>query len=434
MSTEQDPLNNYIRFLVEQRDRRNQELNPEEMQRIALEMGLSEHDLKQAEQIAHDHHVRAQNFMRHQRYQDAADELKQAAPLLSRDVALHLDLANCYLGLNDPEQAEHWARYCLQLDPSSQEAVALLNQIDHHQGRGQVPAKKKARTGLFVALGTIGCLVPLIGIIGFVAFQNSTVPPPPTPTPTTTTTPNKSTQPTPATAATVDDRFRDIPLTLSGTEHLVLERPHSRLSNYDRSFYRMNALLRNTSEQDFVEIRARLHLRNQDGTDLVIKDLTPFRKSSGAYVEPGEAIAVSFTTHAKKEVTAAELILTVADQQPHSQLYESKPIEFQWAVQKPDLVKLEISERRRTVRELYNKRESIRLSLDFTNRSPSPLAVLKFELDIRDADGKLLINRLGHVVSQSHPTLLAGESRAYHLVGVYDGKMADYRVRITEVQ
>lgn len=433
MSHDQDPLNSYIRFLCEQRDRRDQELSREEMQRIALDMGLSEDDLHQAEQIAHDHHVRAQNFMRWQRYQDAVDELKQAAPLLSRDVPLHLDLARCYLGLNDPKQAEHWARYCLQLDPSTQEAVALLNQIDHSQGRGQVAVKKKSRAGLFVALGAMGCLIPLIGIIGIVTFQGNTVQPPPapTPTPTTTSTPRKAgTAP-----VTLDDKHRDIPLTMSGAEHLVLERPHSRLNNYTKSsFYKMTAVLRNTSDQDFVEIRARLYLRNQAGQDLVIKDLTPFRKMNGAYVEPGEAIPVSYTAHAKTEVASAELVIRIADQEPHSQLYQSKPIEFQWAVQKPDLAELAISERRRTMRELFNKRESMRLSLVFTNRSPSPLALVKFELDVFDAEGKLLTNRNGYAVSQAQPTILAGESRAYHMACVYDGKMADYRVRIIEIQ
>ncbi len=432
MSNDQDPLNSYIRFLVEQRDRRNQELSREEMKRIALEMGLSEADLQQAEQIAHDHHVRAQNFMQHQRYQDAVDELKQAAPLLARDVPLHLDLARCYLGLNDAKQAEHWARYCLQLDPSAQDAVALLNQIDHNQGRRQVAAKRKSRTGLFVALGAMGCLIPLIGIIGIVTFQGNSVAPPPTPTPTTTTTPRKT---TPTTTAKIDDKHRDIPLTLSGAEHLVLERPHSRLNNYTKSsFYKMTALLRNTSDQDFVEIRARLYLRNQAGTDLVIKDLTPFRKMNGAYVEPGEAIPVNYTAHAKTDVTDAELVITIADQEPHSQLYQNKPIEFQWAVQKPDLAELAISERRRTLREMFNKRESMRLSLVFTNRSPSPLALVKFELDVFDADGKLLTNRKGYAVSQAQPTILAGESRAYHMACVYDGKMADYRLRIIEIQ
>nr|WP_279382508.1 tetratricopeptide repeat protein [Acanthopleuribacter pedis] len=397
-------------------------------------MGLSEADLQQASQTAREHRERATTFRVHGRHQDALDELKRAAPFLPNDLALHLDMARCYLALGDTKKAEHWARYCLQLDHRCDEAIQLLNRIDTLEQQNDTWDKHSRRSAVSAFFGAMGAVVILVAIILLVVLRagKSEEAPQPTPLPA---------KQAPSQAATTTSlpgftqSHRDIPIKLVGGQNLVLERTRSRLTTFnDQSFYKMATILRNTGTEDFVDIRGYVVLKNEAGVVVKRQGLSPFRKSRGKHMIPDEKIGAGTTIIADESVTQAEWVLEVADSQPHTALHEAEPVQVQWSIKQPSGAKLRVNQRTIGGMDMRQGRQSLQIALDFTNNGSSPYNRLKFEIDILDAEGTLLLSRPGYVITDQTPPLLGGESRAFHGVYVYTGQRAGYNLRIVQLE
>ena len=67
--------------------------------------------------------------------QAAIDEFQQALTLDSRDAAANLNIARCYLTLNDPERSYQFARQAMAIDPTMLAAHRVLGRTLLIEGR-----------------------------------------------------------------------------------------------------------------------------------------------------------------------------------------------------------------------------------------------------------------------------------------------------------
>jgi hypothetical protein len=111
---------------------------PPDLEAVARELGMSDADMAQVEQVAKEHLERGSGYCRHHQWDEAIAELSTAAALRPTDVGtLHL-LAEAYAGrwrggskkLSDRAEAERVAKRCIELKPDYEPPFALLEELD----------------------------------------------------------------------------------------------------------------------------------------------------------------------------------------------------------------------------------------------------------------------------------------------------------------
>ncbi|CAM2063871.1 Tetratricopeptide repeat protein [Sulfidibacter corallicola] len=441
MAAQKDPLEAYISRLIDLRSSHTRELNQEEMRRIALDLGLTEKDLEQAEKTARDHLTRARTYLIHRRYGDAIDELNLAAPLLPESVEVFLDLAQAHAALNHRQEAERYARHCLSLDPSHAGAVEILNQLDGaHPGSamGTVshPRLLAGGLGLFLVLG--GVMLFLLLVPGGQKPAHFPVPgfeSPETSTPHTEQPKDGPAEPAePTETDPAHHGKREIPLNLHGADHLALTQVRSRLSVYsEKAYYKVRGLVRNEDDTDLTQLTGRLELIDKDRLTLKTQSVTLFREMAGTRVHPGEAVPFGHTLEATPDLAEVRLVVEVADREPSARLHKPTPVELTWTTLKPEYAELEVWQRSYSEHP-GSDRETIQLSLDIVNAGKGPFSLLRLDIVFTDAEGSVLNRRSLYAVPSSHPPLQPGEKRAVHTVVSLAGNATGYRVEVVQTK
>ena len=164
-------LSAYMERALALRPQNQDELSPEELREVALELGLTEADLARAEAEGAEHAQRGEGFVRHGRFADAIREYREALILRPG----HLDTMSAlawahrrhWAASGDRESrasAEALARRCLDLDPRHDRSIKLLNELELPPATLSSP-----RTGLLVGLVAAAAL--LVAGMGAVASR-----------------------------------------------------------------------------------------------------------------------------------------------------------------------------------------------------------------------------------------------------------------------
>lgn len=141
----------------------------EELLKIASELGISDEEIKQAQQQSQAHFIRAQGYADLRHWDDAIEELEEALAFNPFNLPmLHL-LINCYLGRwqnkhnnQDIEQIKIRVKQCLEIQPDDQESLNLLAKLD------KVVINWKHQLWGFTAFG----LLCFGTIVGFFVINN----------------------------------------------------------------------------------------------------------------------------------------------------------------------------------------------------------------------------------------------------------------------
>ena len=109
----------------------------EEMQKIALSLGLSQEDLAKVEDVFKGAVLRGQGFMKFQDYESAIKEFEYAAVLKPNNAEVLQSLAYCYTHfavINEDkkiyQKAQETIKNALLIDPSHQQSYAISSELN----------------------------------------------------------------------------------------------------------------------------------------------------------------------------------------------------------------------------------------------------------------------------------------------------------------
>jgi hypothetical protein len=134
MENSENNLNAYIKKVIEiQQQQESQALSNEQLSQIAMNMGLSESDLRKAQEA---YLQRGKGYLQFNNAEDAIREFQQAVILQPHNENALFGLAKAYQQLwqktgkkSFRDQAEDFAQKCLEINPNHQESFRLISAL-----------------------------------------------------------------------------------------------------------------------------------------------------------------------------------------------------------------------------------------------------------------------------------------------------------------
>lgn len=131
-------LQSYIQKVLKlQQEQKQRPLDQSEMQRIAEELGLSEHDLAYIQKKYNDYIARGQGYSRYEDWESAAEEFEQAFELNPSSVDVLYGLANAYKNIwqntrdkDMLQKAKDFVKKALQVDPTHDASFKLAGELN----------------------------------------------------------------------------------------------------------------------------------------------------------------------------------------------------------------------------------------------------------------------------------------------------------------
>ncbi len=433
---------------------RSERLSRDEVRAIALETGLSEEDLEEADRQGRQAMQRGEEFMARKRWSDAIAELEDAVALLpSRSeprVLLGRSYAGRFLATGDKaarRRAEEIARRCLKTEPDNEGAYEVLDLIAAEVPGGVAHGEEGSKisvTGLVVAAvfggaGLLGLLMVVAGVFWLAAEVEEYEP-------------SGATEPF--------DRFAEAEETLQevempevddsrrGTHELDVELQDetdfgldidvrsSTLDVYrDSSFYRLKAMLINDGEYELDELRAKVEFF--DGNEQLIATSSDERilDSHEATLRPGDVHGFGLLIRANPDAERVRLIYDWGDGTPAGTDYSSSsPVDIEMG---PDHSqwKLEVAERSQYWRQTpIGEGGFFRAAFEVTNDGGGPIRLLKVEVEFFDAGGSKIGGSGTYVVASGEPPMLPGETRLFSSISSTSEDYDHYRLSVASMR
>ena len=492
---DQKVLRDYLQRVMELSEKRASTPTEAELKAIAREVGISEADIEAAERSAQDHRLRGQGFLEHERYDDAIDELTEAAVLSPGRLDIKHDLASAYAGRfkkrgqkKDRQQAETLARRHLELDPQHQGSFALLNELDRAASPPSAPIPPAIENGPGGRLGSplghrpdgplgpprLGGLLGqpkrgLVGtavagsmiLVGLVLLRTSEPDssadwpedPPAIAANTVSSAEAAGPEPLNAPARTVnapvsseanapagaEAREVDIPVTLETDLELDFDVRLSRLNNYvtGKSFYTLNAVIENRGDTELEKISVRLDVKDQESQPVKSKNIEWL--SSSAPLLPGDAHAV----HHLFEVTdagmeRATIVVERVDQTPAADDYgTAKPVQVEWPVGQPAGLDIAVGERsqRFSPSAFGDEGEGFfEAILEVENSGSRTIRALKLKCTIIGQDGGSMAEIERFVATSHGADLRADGQRVMRFLKQVQAEPAGYRISVVDIR
>ena len=420
MTTPEQLMRQYAERLLQLRGSLSQRPTAADLEKIALDVGLTSTDLETLRQRAQDHVTRAEGYAEFRRWDDAIAELEQAVELEPLNLDILYFLADGYRQRyqkrgqgRDRTAADALARQCLHLEPSHRAAMALRVALDQPRGLQKWVRLPKAKLTILV----------LVGVGGLGSYQLwYDRQPHPTPRPAVTHPPEPSATPEPIIASptppTTGTQELEIPVELvvpPKLKGLSLQQTTSRLTNYPsgKSFYTVQTLLVNESDQELAKVSGRLALLDDQG-QVLESESRSLLDTYQAPLRPGDRHAWDWLTQTPATVRAMRLQISTVEATPAAARHAASPtIELRWDIAPPADLQLQVQERRSTTRKYGFGEERLThiAILAFTNTGNEPVQRLKVQIRRYDETGQALEHHDRYVVTHQVPPLLPGASR-----------------------
>ena len=183
MATQDRSLENYLKKLMELQynTAAEQQFTEEELKNIALEAGLTEEAWRQSQDQARQHLQRGKAYLGTHNYEDAAEELEQAASLRPHDAEANFLAAQAYLHRGSRQQqpadfdkADYFLDRTISINSHHSGALRLKGEVNDKRRVYHNEAEAKTRSNTLTKWGIIGGIVVLL-VAGFYSMYNSMV-------------------------------------------------------------------------------------------------------------------------------------------------------------------------------------------------------------------------------------------------------------------
>lgn len=183
MATEDRSLENYLKKLMELQynTATEQQFTEKELKDIALEAGLTEQAWQQSQDQARQHLQRGKAYLGAHNYDDAAEELEQAASLRPHDAEANFLAAQAFLHRGnrlqssaDFDRSEYYLDRTISINSHHSGALKLKGELNDKRRVHKNEVAEKTRTNTLTKWGIIGGVAVLL-IAGFYSMYNSMV-------------------------------------------------------------------------------------------------------------------------------------------------------------------------------------------------------------------------------------------------------------------
>ncbi|MGB3588547.1 MAG: LemA family protein [Tunicatimonas sp.] len=183
MAQSDQALEDYLKKLMEIQygSQEEHQFTQKELKDIALDAGLTESAWQQSQERAQQHLQRGTAYLNAQNYEDAANELENAASLMPHSAeANHLAAkaflfrGNRYNRSNDYDRAEYYINRTLSIKPAHPGVMQLKTELNNKRRVLSNNNEQKSRSNKFTKWGIIGGVAILL-IAGYFNIYNSMV-------------------------------------------------------------------------------------------------------------------------------------------------------------------------------------------------------------------------------------------------------------------
>lgn len=142
----------------------------EELEKLAVELGISNEEIEAAQKQSQDHLIRAKSYLSLKHWDDAIAELQEALVFNPSNLEILTCLATAYLGRwynyhrqEDEHNVRDTIRQCFAIKPDHEESLSLLATLDR-------AVEHRQRNRAIVGVG-LGIIFASLGV--FLAFNDS---------------------------------------------------------------------------------------------------------------------------------------------------------------------------------------------------------------------------------------------------------------------
>ncbi|MEL7508108.1 MAG: hypothetical protein AAFN42_12315 [Cyanobacteria bacterium J06554_1] len=422
---------------------------------LATEIGLSPDDIAAIHKQAQDHLSRGKNYLGFDCFDEAIEELTQAASLDPLNLEILQTLAAAHEGryqknkkTADKTAAIQTAKRCLGVAPDDVTATKLIASLE-------TPKKFPLKS----VIGGLGTLLLVVGVYGSkpiikLLFSSSNSLPPidieldiperdlnlddilPDSSVNSAPQAAETTTDTPSTALGSDNTPEvDIPVIFE-QPGLTIEPRLSRLSNYDdSSFYKLQGVLVNESDQEIDSLRLQVDYLDKAG-NVLLSDSTMALDTHEGMMRPGDHHAFDLIKKINPTLTQVRLSVTTIDQLPAPASYPTAQLlNYTWpsSDQSPG-IKFELTRRRENFSTYSASDGYFDADWGITNTGDQAIRGLKLAVTFYSENNrKLSVNEV-FVVSSSDTALLPGEVRPIHVIEQLADTYKRYEVNVIEAE
>lgn len=433
-------------------------ITAQKLDELATEIGLSPDDIAAIHKQAQDHLSRGKNYIDFDCFDEAIEELTQAASLDPLNLEILQTLTTAYDGRYqknkkpaDKTAAIQTAKRCLDVAPDDVTATKLIASLE-------TPKKSPLKR----VMGGLGTLLLVVGVYGSkpiikMLFSSNSSPidieldiperelnlddilsdtsanSAPQATETTTDIPA-------AVAATDNNAIEnapevDIPVIFE-QPGLTIDPRLSRLSNYDESsFYKLQGVLINDSDQEIDSLRLQVDYLDNAG-NVLLSDSTMALDTHEGMMRPGDHHAFDLIKKINPTLTQLRLSVTTVDQLPAPASYPTaQPLDYSWPSSKQSPgIKFELTRRRENFSTYAADNGYFEADWGITNTGDQAIRGLKLAVTFYAKNNrKLGVNEV-FVVSSSDTALLPGEVRPIHVIEQLADTYKRYEVNVIEAE
>jgi tetratricopeptide (TPR) repeat protein len=168
--------NNVIEDYIQRVSELNQSIRriptSEELEKIAVDLGISDEEIRAAQKQSQDNFIRAKSYCSLSHWDDAIAELQEALIFNPGNLEMLTCLATAYMGrwqkLHRPEDEKNirdTIRKCLTIQPDHEESLFLLSELD------RALETKRQQTSILVG-ASLGIIVAGIGFGSLLVLNN----------------------------------------------------------------------------------------------------------------------------------------------------------------------------------------------------------------------------------------------------------------------
>ncbi|MFQ5569289.1 MAG: FxLYD domain-containing protein [Rhodothermales bacterium] len=424
---EEHILQDYIARLLTMQDERDEWLDDSDLKKAAMDLGLSPTDLQRIDEAVEAHRQRGKNFSQHGVWDEAIAEYRQAAVLRPFDVSLIHELAVAHASrwqasrdTVDRDDAERYARRCIELDPNHHPSYELLTALKHR------PKPPGRRAGV-IAIVAMAAVVMVLGILVYLFLGTPPAPP---------------LVETPLSDGPLPSEMQ-IPVHLLDTAdpsglHLDVQR--SIFKRYDDSYsYTLHANVLN-EESELHRLRMKMTLIGEAG-DVLHTDYFDIRSDYQPYLRPGDTAPIAklvFEKQPPPPLQQVELSVDIIEREPAAADYGTPTsLPLDWDFFPPDYLDFEVFERESRITSGIGERMHF-LTLAVRNNGTRSVQYLRVKVTWYDAQDGVITSELAYVVPSTGPALRSGETWVVRAIGKFPegdtAPFARYAVSVVEAE
>ena len=419
----------------------------ERLNALAQEIGLDSDDIATVQQKAQEHFEQGRHHLDADRLDDAIDELTQATALDPLNLESLQTLTYAYdqrygkqKDVADKQRAIALANRCQAMSPGHESPVILISSLEHDIDNRQkwvwlvlpILLVGLAFKPLMDMFTTRSAVEQISQDTDRATDLSNPLSDPSANNPVSGSAPSASDPETPNLDVSVN---ADIPVGFD-QPGLTLDLRQSRLENYeDASYYTLQAVLHNTSDQEINALQLQVEYLDSNG-EVFESESTEAIAEANATVRPGDYHAFDLIHKTTPDLATIYLGVLKLDEVPAPDSYPvGLLIPYAWGSQQPDQLSFDLVARTENVSS-YDLTDSAIFDAQWnvTNTGDSAIRQLKLRVNFYNLQNQLTLSEDILAVGSSNAPMLPNEIRPLRVSKAIDKDYARYEVMVVEAE